>query len=157
MLLVHSKDKQTFEGELVESQEISRPPSAEDALQAEHSLQYNEEKGNDSVQATKKPFDTLSTKTTESVIPPPPDGGLHAWLKVFGGFMIYVHTVSVLHTALSNHSSDKHLGLHTQLRRFPGLLQIRPSLLLFRIGNIMDWYGTSMAAHLHRRPVRPAV
>jgi MFS family permease len=29
--------------------------------------------------------------TTESVIPPPPDGGLHAWLKVFGGFFIYVN------------------------------------------------------------------
>jgi len=29
--------------------------------------------------------------TTDSVIPPPPDGGLHAWLKVFGGFFIYVN------------------------------------------------------------------
>lgn len=23
--------------------------------------------------------------------PLPPDGGLHAWLKVFGGFMIYIN------------------------------------------------------------------
>jgi hypothetical protein len=31
------------------------------------------------------------TITTESALPPPPDGGLHAWLKVFGGFMIYIN------------------------------------------------------------------
>ncbi|KAF1942161.1 MFS general substrate transporter [Clathrospora elynae] len=35
--------------------------------------------------------DTRSTLTAESAIPPPPDGGLHAWLKVFGGFMIYIN------------------------------------------------------------------
>jgi hypothetical protein len=35
--------------------------------------------------------DAHSTLTTESDIPPPPDGGLHAWLKVFGGFMIYIN------------------------------------------------------------------
>jgi len=29
--------------------------------------------------------------TTESLLPVPPDGGLHAWLKVFGGFFIYVN------------------------------------------------------------------
>jgi hypothetical protein len=29
--------------------------------------------------------------TTDSIIPQPPDGGLHAWLKVFGGFFIYVN------------------------------------------------------------------
>ncbi|KAF2192610.1 MFS general substrate transporter [Zopfia rhizophila CBS 207.26] len=28
---------------------------------------------------------------TESQLPPPPDGGLHAWLKVFGGFLIYIN------------------------------------------------------------------
>ena len=39
-----------------------------------------------------KNLNPLSTAvTTESVIPPPPDGGLHAWLKVFGGFFIYVN------------------------------------------------------------------
>ncbi|CBX94458.1 hypothetical protein IAQ61_009696 [Plenodomus lingam] len=36
-------------------------------------------------------LDARSTRTTESTIPPPPDGGLHAWLKVFGGFMIYIN------------------------------------------------------------------
>jgi hypothetical protein len=39
-----------------------------------------------------KDLNPLSTAvTTESVIPQAPDGGLHAWLKVFGGFFIYVN------------------------------------------------------------------
>lgn len=29
--------------------------------------------------------------TIESQFSPPPDGGLHAWLKVFGGFLIYIN------------------------------------------------------------------
>ncbi|KAH7405939.1 major facilitator superfamily domain-containing protein [Phaeosphaeria sp. MPI-PUGE-AT-0046c] len=39
-----------------------------------------------------KELNPLSTAvTTESVMPSAPDGGLHAWLKVFGGFFIYVN------------------------------------------------------------------
>lgn len=88
---VHLKDKQPFKNDSVESQETSRPSSAEDVAEAEESAgHHDEEKGVEVAQATEKPFDARSTKTTESVIPPPPDGGLHAWLKVFGGFMIYV-------------------------------------------------------------------
>lgn len=34
----------------------------------------------------------------ESQLPPPPDGGLHAWLKVFGGFLIYINIWFVLPT-----------------------------------------------------------
>lgn len=34
--------------------------------------------------------------TAESELPPPPDGGLHAWLKVFGGFLIYINIWSVI-------------------------------------------------------------
>jgi hypothetical protein len=81
---VHSKDKEVFTSDLVESQDTSRPSSAEEA---EASPRHDEEKG---IQHPEKTFDARSTKTTESVIPPPPDGGLHAWLKVFGGFLIYV-------------------------------------------------------------------
>ena len=84
---VHSKDKQTFKSDLVESQETSRPSSAEEVEESTH---RDEEKGIEPIQHAEKTFDARSTKTTESVIPPPPDGGLHAWLKVFGGFMIYV-------------------------------------------------------------------
>jgi hypothetical protein len=28
---------------------------------------------------------------TAVTLPPPPDGGLHAWLKVFGGFLVYIN------------------------------------------------------------------
>ncbi|KAF2997365.1 hypothetical protein E8E13_004237 [Curvularia kusanoi] len=82
---VHSKDKHAFTSDLAESQETSRPSSAEEAVEA---LRHDEEKD---ISHTEKPFDARSTKTTESVIPPPPDGGLHAWLKVFGGFLIYIN------------------------------------------------------------------
>lgn len=81
---VHSEDKEVFTHDLVESQGTSRPSSAEEA---EASPRHDEEKG---IQHSEKTLDARSTKTTESVIPPPPDGGLHAWLKVFGGFLIYV-------------------------------------------------------------------
>lgn len=83
----HSKDKQLFKSDLVESQENSRPSSA---AEVHESQPHDEEKGIEPTEHAEKAFDTRSTKTTESVIPPPPDGGLHAWLKVFGGFMIYV-------------------------------------------------------------------
>lgn len=81
---VHSKDKELFTSDLEESQDASRPSSAEEA---EEPPRHDEEKG---LEHSEKTFDARSTKTTESVIPPPPDGGLHAWLKVFGGFLIYV-------------------------------------------------------------------
>jgi hypothetical protein len=55
--------------------------------------QTDEEKQENEVHEDVEPhLNPLSTAvTTESVIPPPPDGGLHAWLKVFGGFFIYVN------------------------------------------------------------------
>ena len=35
---------------------------------------------------------TLETQSLAgSQLPPPPDGGLHAWLKVFGGFLVYIN------------------------------------------------------------------
>lgn len=34
-----------------------------------------------------------------SQLPPPPDGGLHAWLKVFGGFLVYINIWSVMRYA----------------------------------------------------------
>ncbi|KAJ4409605.1 hypothetical protein N0V91_002526 [Didymella pomorum] len=85
----HAKEKETYKGDSVESHETSRPSSAEEVT--EQSARHDEEKGIEVAPAAEKPFDARSTKTTESVIPPPPDGGLHAWLKVFGGFMIYIN------------------------------------------------------------------
>ncbi|KAK3216827.1 hypothetical protein GRF29_1g1095849 [Pseudopithomyces chartarum] len=35
---------------------------------------------------------TIETQSLAgSQLPPPPDGGLHAWLKVFGGFLVYIN------------------------------------------------------------------
>jgi hypothetical protein len=51
-----------------------------------------EKQGNEIHEDAGPSLHPLSTAvTTDSVIPPPPDGGLHAWLKVFGGFFIYVN------------------------------------------------------------------
>lgn len=91
---VHSKNEQSFKNDLAESQQTSRPSSAEEVVDVGNPSHHDEEKGIEVAQTAEKPFDTRSTKTTESVIPPPPDGGLHAWLKVFGGFMIYVCILS---------------------------------------------------------------
>ena len=85
---VDSRDRQPFKSDLVESQGHSRPSSSK----VEESQHHDEEKGVEPTGFPEKAFDTRSTKTTESVIPPPPDGGLHAWLKVFGGFMIYARS-----------------------------------------------------------------
>jgi hypothetical protein len=37
------------------------------------------------------PEHDIELQRTQSALPPPPDGGLHAWLKVFGGFFIYIN------------------------------------------------------------------
>lgn len=153
---VQSKDKEPFTSALVESQATSRPSSAEeveDSLQ----LQHDAEKGTNPEQDTGKPFDARSTKTTESVIPPPPDGGLHAWLKVFGGFLIYVCSSRLESKNHTDTPTDQYLGLHSQLWRFPSVLQIRPSLVRIAVIDIVDRHRTSLAAHLLRRLVRPAV
>jgi hypothetical protein len=73
-----------------EEQIMSRPSSHQ------HEHQYDLEKQDEIVYEDGKPhINPLSTVTTESVIPTPPDGGIHAWLKVFGGFFIYVNIWSV--------------------------------------------------------------
>jgi hypothetical protein len=46
---------------------------------------------NDTTQDKEAQIDARSTFTAASGIPPPPDGGLHAWLKVFGGFLVYIN------------------------------------------------------------------
>lgn len=55
--------------------------------------------------SAKEPHEVQSDDTqdalsrVESQLPPPPDGGLHAWLKVLGGFLIYINIWSVLMSA----------------------------------------------------------
>ncbi|EDU50116.1 conserved hypothetical protein [Pyrenophora tritici-repentis Pt-1C-BFP] len=72
-----------------QGEEYSRPSSAS---RDEDVVQHAEPGRSDEVAEDKEAqLDARSTVTAESAIPPPPDGGLHAWLKVFGGFMIYIN------------------------------------------------------------------
>lgn len=99
----------------VENKETSKGSSTstdENAVSRAASVQeeriVDEEKHEDGVHRdTEKDLNPLSTAvTTESVIPPAPDGGLHAWLKVFGGFFIYVNIWFA-----SPHPNTDHLNL----------------------------------------------
>ena len=82
-----------------QEEEYSRPSSSG----PDHIHQQEEsEQPNDLAQDNKAPIDARSTLTTESAISPPPDGGLHAWLKVFGGFLIYIN-IWFVHPGLNTH------------------------------------------------------
>lgn len=73
-------------------EEYSRPSSAsqhEEAVVEEPKMQPT--KSHDLTPDQETQADVRSMFTAESGIPPAPDGGLHAWLKVFGGFMIYIN------------------------------------------------------------------
>lgn len=83
------ENKETSKGSSTSTDEnpVSRAASVrEDRIE-------DEQKHEDGVQRDpEKDLNPLSTAvTTESVMPQAPDGGLHAWLKVFGGFFIYVN------------------------------------------------------------------
>jgi hypothetical protein len=82
-------DKKPIEGRTstsTEEQAISRTPSSRHAPHKD--LEKQEPEIHDDAEPHLK---TLSTVTSQSAIPPPPDGGLHAWLKVLGGFLIYIN------------------------------------------------------------------
>ena len=69
-----------------------------------------------------------------SQLPPPPDGGLHAWLKVFGGFLVYINIwcgsfhqlvyASLIHFLGALHSLMAPFNLTTPSRYF--LMNRRP-------------------------------
>jgi hypothetical protein len=93
------EDKQVVEDKSIEDEEYSRPSLSDH----DDAQKLEEPERNEIVQDKEAQIDARSTLTTESAIPPPPDGGLHAWLKVFGGFMIYINIwsmpiYSLLHT-----------------------------------------------------------
>jgi hypothetical protein len=82
------EDKHVIEDNSTEQEEYSRAASSS----RDDVHRQEEPERNDAVDEDKEAqLDARSTRTTESAIPPPPDGGLHAWLKVFGGFMIYIN------------------------------------------------------------------
>jgi hypothetical protein len=82
------EEKHVVQDKAISQEDISHPSSSihDDVHQEETSLRNDKPAGDKEAQ-----IDARSTMTTESAIPPPPDGGLHAWLKVFGGFMIYIN------------------------------------------------------------------
>jgi len=81
-----------------EEEEYSCPSSASQDADA---VQHAEPRRSDEVAKDKEAqVDARSTVTAESTIPPPPDGGLHAWLKVFGGFMIYINIWYVIYACI---------------------------------------------------------
>jgi hypothetical protein len=137
-----------------EEQFVSRPASA---------LTYgrvDEEKPEDEVHEDDEPqLDPLSAAvTTDSAIPPPPDGGLHAWLKVFGGFFIYVNIWSDCPSALTLSTyANIPQGIYTVLRRVPSLLSLYFTSERNTLCYIMDWHSPSMASHLLWRHVRPTL
>lgn len=51
-----------------------------------------QERDNDPPDTVTHEGDALEVQSIAgSQLPPPPDGGLHAWLKVVGGFLIYIN------------------------------------------------------------------
>jgi hypothetical protein len=82
------EEKHVIGDKAVSQEDISRPSSSmhDNIHQQDEPAENHDVTGDKEAQT-----DARSTKTTESAIPPPPDGGLHAWLKVFGGFMIYIN------------------------------------------------------------------
>ena len=82
------EEKHAIEDKAVSQEDISRPSSS---IPNELNQQNEPVQNHEPVEDKEAQIDARSTMTTESAIPPPPDGGLHAWLKVFGGFMIYIN------------------------------------------------------------------
>ncbi|KAI4653500.1 hypothetical protein J4E93_001266 [Alternaria ventricosa] len=82
------EEKHVVRDKAVSQEDMSRPSSSihDDIHRQVETANSHEVAGDKEAQ-----IDARSTLTAESAIPPPPDGGLHAWLKVFGGFMIYIN------------------------------------------------------------------
>ena len=77
----------------VSQEEYSPPSSAPHNDEAVVSRLEEEEaiRRNSLTQDKEAQIDAQSALTSDSGIPLPPDGGLHAWLKVFGGFLCYIN------------------------------------------------------------------
>lgn len=113
----HSADQEkthVVESKATSRDEYSRPSSVShnDDHDDEVHQEERDTRGNEIAQDKEAQADARSTLTAESVIPPPPDGGLHAWLKVFGGFMIYINIwyVHAPHHLISS-SPRQHVNL----------------------------------------------
>lgn len=68
----------------------------EKKIEADHEEEHVQERSSTTSHAEPDPLEhaiehDLDPQRTQSTLPPPPDGGLHAWLKVVGGFFIYIN------------------------------------------------------------------
>lgn len=87
----------SIDDKAVSQDEYSRPSSASQKgevvvpQEEEEAEEEQPTRGNDLTPDQEAQADVRSTFTAESGIPQAPDGGLHAWLKVFGGFLIYIN------------------------------------------------------------------
>lgn len=82
-----AEEKHVVRDKAISQEDMSRPSSSiHDGIHQQDKTASDHEGEDKEAQ-----IDARSTLTAESAIPPPPDGGLHAWLKVFGGFMIYIN------------------------------------------------------------------
>jgi MFS family permease len=104
----------------------------------------NCEKSNQDVDAgqAEKQLDARSTVTTDSVIPPPPDGGLHAWLKVLGGFLIYINIWSAC-SALCQCCTNILRGFTLSYGAFQAYY--KSNLLASSSPSAISWIGTVQA------------
>lgn len=72
-------------------------PSTSQRSNASSTGWHDEEKAHDGTHQNSDAHDVEDTPSLEaqslagSQLPAPPDGGLHAWLKVFGGFLVYIN------------------------------------------------------------------
>ncbi|KAH6878173.1 major facilitator superfamily domain-containing protein [Alternaria rosae] len=81
------EEKHVVRDKAISQEDMSRPSSSiHNGIHQQDKTASDHEAGDKEAK-----IDARSTLTAESAIPPPPDGGLHAWLKVFGGFMIYIN------------------------------------------------------------------
>jgi hypothetical protein len=123
----------------------------------EHPMQ-DQEKGPQDVGTALDEEQQDSRSIAESQLPPPPDGGLHAWLKVFGGFLIYINIWFVISLYfLTVARADDREGFHAIVRRLPILLLVYAAQLIYPIRHLMDRHCTIMASHFHRRALRPTL
>lgn len=138
------EEKETVAGgpTSTEEQLVSRPASAQEYG---HLATEKQEPGiHEEAENDRNPLSRAVT--TDSVIPPPPDGGLHAWLKVFGGFFIYVniwYTSPPTSLSLTNHHTNPLRGFTLTYGAFQAYY--RSTLLRNETPSAISWIGTVQA------------
>ena len=104
------------------------------------------------------PEQDLELQRTQSALPPPPDGGLHAWLKVFGGFFIYINIWYSRFIPLSDVClTYPTQGKYSSIWRLPNVVQGQFALLFECLCDLLGRDCASLAPYSHWHPVRSAI